>query len=33
MDFCEERGIKRKFSPSRTPEQNGVIERKNITVK
>jgi hypothetical protein len=33
MDFCSEHGIKRKFSTARTPQQNGVIERKNITVQ
>jgi transposase InsO family protein len=33
MEFYSEYGIKRKFSVSRTPQQNGVIERKNITVQ
>jgi transposase InsO family protein len=32
MDFYEEHGTKRKFSTVRTPQQNGVVERKNITV-
>jgi transposase InsO family protein len=32
MDFCSEHGIKRKFSTARTPQQNGVVERKNKTV-
>jgi transposase InsO family protein len=29
MDLCEELGIKRQFSATRTPQQNGVVERKN----
>jgi transposase InsO family protein len=33
MDFCEEHGIKRQFSAARTPQQNGVVERKNIIVQ
>jgi transposase InsO family protein len=28
MDFCGEYGIKRHFSEARTPQQNGVVERK-----
>jgi transposase InsO family protein len=32
MDFCSEHGIKRKFSVARTPQQNGVVKRKNRTV-
>jgi transposase InsO family protein len=32
MDFCENHGIRRNFSTARTPQQNGVVERKNITV-
>jgi transposase InsO family protein len=32
MGFCEDHGIKRKFSVARTPQQNGVVERKNITI-
>ena len=31
-DFCEIHGIKRKFSAGDTPQQNGVVERKNRTV-
>jgi hypothetical protein len=31
MDFCSEHGIKRQFSAARTPQQNGVVERKNRT--
>ncbi|GJZ13534.1 putative ribonuclease H-like domain-containing protein [Tanacetum coccineum] len=27
--FCEMKGIKREFSVARTPQQNGVAERKN----
>ncbi|GJY01991.1 putative ribonuclease H-like domain-containing protein, partial [Tanacetum coccineum] len=30
--FCEMKGIKREFSVARTPQQNGVAERKNRTV-
>ena len=30
--YCEEHGIKRQFSTARTPQQNGVAERKNRTV-
>ncbi|GJY02939.1 putative ribonuclease H-like domain-containing protein [Tanacetum coccineum] len=30
--FCEMKGIKREFSVSRTPQQNGVAERKNRTL-
>ncbi|GKB64469.1 putative ribonuclease H-like domain-containing protein [Tanacetum coccineum] len=29
--FCEMKGIKRKFSVARTPQQNGVAKRKNRT--
>nr|GEW31215.1 hypothetical protein [Tanacetum cinerariifolium] len=29
--FCENKGIKREFSVARTPQQNGVAERKNRT--
>jgi transposase InsO family protein len=29
---CNENGIKRHFSVTETPQQNGVVERKNITV-
>ncbi|GJY75180.1 putative ribonuclease H-like domain-containing protein, partial [Tanacetum coccineum] len=30
--FCEMKGIKREFSVARTPQQNGVAERKNRTL-
>ncbi|GJR39672.1 putative ribonuclease H-like domain-containing protein [Tanacetum coccineum] len=30
--FCERKGIKREFSIARTPQQNGVAERKNRTL-
>jgi hypothetical protein len=33
MDYCRSQGIKRQFSIARTPQQNGVIERKNRTVQ
>jgi hypothetical protein len=33
MDYCNRNGIKRKFFISRTPQQNGVVERKNRTVQ
>ena len=28
-EFCDEQGIKHQYSSPRTPEQNGVVERKN----
>ena len=28
-DFCADKGIKRQYSTPRTPQQNGVVERKN----
>ena len=31
-DFCEERGISQNFSAPRTPQQNGVAERRNRTL-
>ncbi len=31
--YCEDNGIKRHFSAAYTPQQNGVVERKNITVQ
>nr|GEW07261.1 retrovirus-related Pol polyprotein from transposon TNT 1-94 [Tanacetum cinerariifolium] len=31
-DFCSQKGIKREFSNARTPQQNGVAERKNRTL-
>jgi len=33
FDFCEEHGIKRKFSTARTLQQNGVVERMNRIVQ
>jgi transposase InsO family protein len=33
MDYCNNHGIKRQFSVARTPQQNGVVERKNMTVQ
>jgi transposase InsO family protein len=33
MDFCNKHGIKRQFYVSRTPQQNGVVERKNKTIQ
>nr|GEW97078.1 hypothetical protein [Tanacetum cinerariifolium] len=30
--FCEIKGIKREFSVPRTPQQNGIVERKNKTL-
>jgi transposase InsO family protein len=33
MDFFSEHGIKRQFSAARTPQQNGVVERKNDTIQ
>jgi transposase InsO family protein len=33
MDYCNRHGIKRQFSVARTPQQNGVVERKNMTVQ
>jgi hypothetical protein len=33
MDYCNSHGIKRKFFVARTPQQNGVVERKNMTVQ
>ena len=31
-DFCRNRGISQQFSAPRTPQQNGVVERKNRTL-
>ncbi|GJV40117.1 retrovirus-related pol polyprotein from transposon TNT 1-94 [Tanacetum coccineum] len=31
-EFCSKKGIKREFSVARTPQQNGVAERKNRTL-
>ncbi|XP_059073489.1 uncharacterized protein LOC131070384 [Cryptomeria japonica] len=33
IEYCEKHGIKRQYSATRTPQQNGVVERKNRTVK
>ncbi|GJT05169.1 putative ribonuclease H-like domain-containing protein [Tanacetum coccineum] len=30
--FCEKKGIKREFSVARTPQQNGVAKRRNMTL-
>ena len=32
-EFCDKHGIKREYRIPRTPQQNGVVERKNITVQ
>nr|GEX00820.1 hypothetical protein [Tanacetum cinerariifolium] len=31
-DFCSQKGIKREFSNARTPQQNGVADRRNRTL-
>jgi hypothetical protein len=31
-DYCDEKGIKHEFSAKYTPQQNGVVERKNQTL-
>ena len=31
-DFCSDKGISRQYSAPRTPQQNGVVERKNRTL-
>ncbi|GJX19113.1 putative ribonuclease H-like domain-containing protein [Tanacetum coccineum] len=31
-DFCKEKGIKREYSVARTPQQNGMAERRNKTL-
>ncbi|GJU46930.1 putative ribonuclease H-like domain-containing protein [Tanacetum coccineum] len=31
-DFCKEKGIRREYSVARTPQQNGVAERRNRTL-
>jgi transposase InsO family protein len=33
MYFCGEHGIKIQLSAAKTPQQNGVVERKNIIVQ
>ncbi|MDL1135892.1 transposase family protein, partial [Yersinia pestis] len=32
-NYCEHHGIQRQYSAPRTPQQNGVVERKNRTVQ
>ncbi|GKG44521.1 putative ribonuclease H-like domain-containing protein, partial [Tanacetum coccineum] len=32
IKFCGSKGIKREYSNARTPQQNGVAERKNRTL-
>ena len=31
--FCEKNGIKKEFSARKTPQQNGVVERKNRVIQ
>ena len=31
-DFCSNKGISKQYSAPRTPQQNGVVERKNRTL-
>ena len=31
--FCNENGIKKEFSTPKTPQQNGVVERKNRVIQ
>ena len=33
MHFCKKYGIEHNFSTLRTPQQNGVVERKNISLE
>lgn len=33
LTFCREKGISHNFSAPRTPQQNGVVERKNRTLE
>jgi transposase InsO family protein len=33
MDYCNMHGIKRQFYVARTPQENGVVERKNMEVQ
>jgi transposase InsO family protein len=33
MDYCSRDGIKRQFFVARTPQLNGVVERKNMTIQ
>ena len=32
-EFCDKHGIKREYTIQRTPQQNGVVERQNRTVR
>ena len=32
-EFCEKHGIKRQFSAAKTPQHNGVVERRNKTIQ
>ena len=32
LSFCKTNGIKRQFTTSYTPQQNGIVERKNSTI-
>ena len=31
--YCEKNGIKKEFSAPKTPQQNGVLERKNRVIQ
>jgi hypothetical protein len=33
MDYCNSHGIKRQFYVARTPQHNGVVERKTRTIQ
>jgi hypothetical protein len=33
MDYCNSDGIKMQFFVAKTPQHNGVVERKNKTVQ
>ena len=33
ITYCEEHGIKHELSCPRTPQQNGIVERKNQTLQ
>ena len=33
MDYCNEHGLSHNFSAPKTPQQNGVVERKNRTLE
>jgi transposase InsO family protein len=32
-EFCDKHGIKREYTILRTPQQNGVVERKNRSIQ